>query len=361
MNPWQQVEFNYPAIPSMITDEEKVYLYWLASSVWTAEGHIVEIGPWLGGSTASLAAGMRRNTNNTDRKLHVFDNFIWRGFMSQRASLPLKEGDSFETYFLENVKEYKDFIVTHKRSLPDEAIPSDRLAMEIRDVNPDGSELLKWEPEEPVEILFIDGAKSWSGLKYLLDELSGGLIPGKSLLVCQDYKYWGSYWVPLILEMLQEHLELVHNLKFNTVTFRLTSPLDTKKVRSLSNLSNTISVALGLEHLETASRRLATINDRLGAAILQTCKVRFLAHKGEMEKALEAYREVESQWPFGGDALNLERARLWLEEQVGTLVRPSLRRRLQRLLELGWRIGRRMKRKIQASFSAASRIRKVPR
>ncbi len=228
MNEWHEIKFKYPGIPTMISEEEIRYLYWLALTHWTGEGHVVEMGPWLGGSTICLAAGMRQNTSGIDKKLYVFDNFVWQEFMSRRASLPLKVGDLFQAYFQENLKEYRDLMVVYKQSLPDDLIPSDKDAMAIRTINPDKPQLLKWEPKEPVEILFIDGAKSWDGISFLLKEFSNYLIPGKTLLVCQDYKYWGAYWVSLILEILSDHLELVHNLNSNTVTFRLTTEIQSE-------------------------------------------------------------------------------------------------------------------------------------
>jgi hypothetical protein len=53
---WNGIRFRLPpTIPSMISAEERRYLYWLASENWKCEGHIVEVEPWLGGSTYCLA------------------------------------------------------------------------------------------------------------------------------------------------------------------------------------------------------------------------------------------------------------------------------------------------------------------
>jgi len=48
-----------PRVPTMLTPEERLYLHWLGAVVWSGRGCVVEIGPWLGGSTVCLAAGMR--------------------------------------------------------------------------------------------------------------------------------------------------------------------------------------------------------------------------------------------------------------------------------------------------------------
>jgi len=170
------------------------------------------------------------------------------------------------------------------------------------------------------------------GLIFLLSEFSNYLIPGKTLIVCQDYKYWGTYWIPLIFEMLRDHVELVHNLKYNTVTFRLTSKLEAEAIQSLGDFSD-LSINSGMEYLSKAGHRLSSINDRLGAAILQVCMVRFLAHKGEVEAALETYRKVESEWPFRADTHNLELARQWLEDHLKQPITPSRRSQIRKLLK----------------------------
>jgi hypothetical protein len=329
--PWLGVKFSHSKVPTMITEEERAYLFWLTSTVWTGEGHVVEIGPWLGGSTVALAAGMKERVFKEIRKLHVYDNFIWKAFMGKRASLPLHDGDSFQEYFTENTKQYSDLMVSYRQSLPDDSLLFDKEIMAKRDINPEQAKILRWDIKEPVEILFIDGAKSWDGLRFLLDEFSNYLIPGKTLFVCQDYKYWGTYWVPLIFEILGDHLELVHNLKFNTVTFRLKSKLEIGKIESLGDFSE-MSVDAGMEYLSKASQRLSSINDKLGALILQVCMVRFLAHKGEVRSALEMFRKVESVWPFKENDLNLERARQWLVEQSMQPVPHSRRSKTRRIL-----------------------------
>ena len=96
---WNRIRFHLPpTIPAMISAEERRYLYWLASENWKCEGHIVEVGPWLGGSTYCLAEGMRDNSVEGTHKLHVFDNFVWREFMRGRTE------DNFEDLGAEDIQ-----------------------------------------------------------------------------------------------------------------------------------------------------------------------------------------------------------------------------------------------------------------
>ncbi len=190
---WNRVRFRLPPhIPTMISAEERRYLYWLASEHWQGQGHIVEMGPWLGGSTFCLAAGMQAAGSDSSRKLHVFDNFVWREFMNGRGGPELADGACFQEHFQQNLQPHSERVVVHQAWLPDEPAGDAELAA-IREEVPKGADLVSWPTGEPVEILFVDGAKSWQGMTTLLTTFAEALIPERSLLVFQDYRYWGEY------------------------------------------------------------------------------------------------------------------------------------------------------------------------
>jgi hypothetical protein len=193
---WKWVRFPYPReIPTMLQPEETQYLYWLGASVWMSDGIVLEIGPWLGGSTVCLAAGMHASGRPAEGRLHAVDNFLWREFMAARAALPLVAGESFEPHFLKNLDTYRDIVVSHAATLPDETIEGDHEATAKRAAGEKAVPPFDVAPgTEPIEILFIDGAKSWRGMAHLL-RIVREPRAGKTLLVCQDYKYWGTYWV----------------------------------------------------------------------------------------------------------------------------------------------------------------------
>lgn len=303
--PWRASSFVYPErIPTMISREERQYLWWLAADVWEDAGHIVEMGPWLGGSTACLAEGLRTRAGEPVHRLHTIDNFVWRTFMSDRADLKVAPGESFEGAFRANVECYGNLVATTCAWLPDETIAGDRWAAEVRG-NATGGDLFRWEAG-PAEIVFVDGAKSWAGLAHLLNELSPSLTDG-ALLVFQDYKYWGSYWVPMMSELLAERLELVHILPENTVAFRVALPLPVGRVDSLP------AAEVGSILLEQAASRLDAHGDPLGATVVRLSSVRFLAHSGETDAAVEALRRVVRKRPQSTRLGDVSAVRDWLE------------------------------------------------
>ena len=332
MKEWDQVTFDYPEIPTMISKEEKNYLFWIASKIWTGEGKIVEIGPWLGGSTYCLCAGMAQNPIKSTKKLHVYDNFIWRDFMGERAALGLHAGESFQEHFRSYIKDYQHYVVDHKQSLPDEPIENDSYLVSRRQKDQEIEKLIRNENSDKTEIFFIDGAKSWTGMKYLLNQFSDSFIPGKTLLICQDYKYWGTYWVVIILEMLMDYLTLVHNLQNNTTTFRINSTFQNRNLEICD--FEEITVNKGISLLDNASQRLEKSGDKLGARIINISKVRFLYNKNEIDQATSLFRSLESSWPLGLEDQSLEAVRTWLINQINLDIPKSFNTGLRKRYKL---------------------------
>lgn len=321
---WKSLLYKLPeSVPSMISIEEQRYLYWLGESVWTGRGDVVEIGSWLGGSTLCLASGMRASGYDGAKRMKVFDNFIWREFMSERAPLPLKPGASFQSFFLSNVSEYDDIVDAYRRALPDEVISGDHQAASHRFVEEDQVPLFERVGTDPVELLFIDGAKSWRGMLFLLKTLREGLLKDVSYLICQDYKYWESYWVPVMMCRLSEYVEPVHDV-FNgaTVTFRVGREIPASLLDSLPDSVDLLDADAVLEDIATAVSLLHEMGDERGAANVSLAKVTFLAHKKRVEEAVSAFNEIRSTWPPGVPAGQLERARAYLAEEFGVPLKP---------------------------------------
>ncbi len=342
-NSWQTAEFDYPThIPTMLTREEVRYLFWLGKSVWDGTGNLVEIGPWLGGSTACLAAGMKASGLPAEKRLKVFDNFIWRQFMASRADLPIEPGQSFQSYFLENIKQYDDIVDAHARALPDEELSHDNEADAKRFHSFEQVSLFDYMFPDPVSILFIDGAKSWRGMLHLLKTLNNLLIPGQSYLVCQDYKYWGTYWVPVMISFLKDYLEPVHNvLNGTTVTFRLTKPIPDTRINPFRQSVTQLDTSSALEMIDHSSNVLHQNNDPAGAANVSLAKVSLLSHQGKAGEAAEQFKRIQKKWRPSFPIWQLERAREYLSEEKNIYVpRPFTLRWSALISKMKRRIGK---------------------
>ncbi|MHC4305734.1 MAG: hypothetical protein ACYSW2_14820, partial [Planctomycetota bacterium] len=142
-----------------------------------------------------------------------------------------------------------------------------------------------------------------------------------------------------------------HNLTWNTVTFRVTSPLSRDRIEALPALSQ-ISIAEGLSRLDTAAARIGNTGDPLGALIMESTKIRFLAHRGERDAAREVFERLESRWPIGATDGNLEQAREGLARSAGIDLAPSMRTRTR---SLGRAISAARRGRVRQSLRAARR------
>ena len=82
--PWRQLGIDgseVNPVPSMMTADESLYLYWLARCQYTGRGEIVDGGPYLGGSTMAMAEGLRRNdaVPHKTGRIHSYDLFVYDG------------------------------------------------------------------------------------------------------------------------------------------------------------------------------------------------------------------------------------------------------------------------------------------
>lgn len=92
------------AVPGMLYPDTMRYYKWLARTIEGA-GAIVELGCWMGLSTCCLAEGLQENLHAENKRIHVFDSFVWRPWMEVYCEEPLitraglKDGDSFIALF----------------------------------------------------------------------------------------------------------------------------------------------------------------------------------------------------------------------------------------------------------------------
>jgi len=327
--PWLREPCPAPGMPIMISKAEQRYLHWLGRTQWSDEGHVIEIGPWLGGSTACLVAGMRAGRAAARHRLHAFDNFVWREFMTRFASLPIAPGDSFEPWFLKNVETWSDLVVAHRQTLPDETIEGDKQSESWRGAVAPAVEPFAWSGE-PIEILFVDGAKSWRGMRWLLSCVAGSLIAGRTLLVAQDFKHWGSYWVPLMLARFQSSLELRHVVeRGSTATFLLREPLDARKILELPDHVAQLDLKQSLEDLRRMAAWIESAGDPVGACHVLLGAVQLQLHQGRTAEALASFEQVQARWPLRGAKGQLEDARATL---VARGLEPRALRRWSRIL-----------------------------
>ena len=203
------------SVPTMLVPDELRLLNHLAASYYSGAGLIVDAGSFLGGSTVALADGVRRNPKRPPGKvIHSFDRFEveqWTRGVFFPAETPA--GANFRAQFDANIAPYAELIEVH-----------------------DGDVCAERWNGAPIEILFIDVAKHWSVCDHVTAEFFPHLIPGRSLVVQQDYLYhhWVA-WLHVTMEFYADYFEYVCDTDVNSVVF-----LNTKKIPDSVLRRNTV-------------------------------------------------------------------------------------------------------------------------
>jgi len=219
-------------VKSMIGEDESLYLHWLAREYYRGDGEIVDAGCLLGGSTCALASGLLANPGVTNKaqRIHSYDLFRFcdgfRGHVLPQDA-PYQQGDDLLPLFRRNTIQYEPMLK----------------------VEPGDICRKKWSGQ-PIEIFFIDVAKSWGIHNHLMREFFPRLIPGRSIVVHQDYFHWGCWWIHLTMQYLSSYFEVVHNPWGSTLSFRLLRSIPEKILHR--NWSKQFDAAVTAELMDRA-------------------------------------------------------------------------------------------------------------
>ena len=189
---------------SMLTSFEISLLYALARNHVSGFGEIADLGPLLGIGTNAMARGLSDNQNPAvrDVRIYSYDLFLFEGM---GHFLPATDQNGTGSVFHRYLEINHDYF---ERVVP---VPGDFMKM-------------RWIGR-PIEVLFIDLAKSWALNAKVLREFFPYLIPGRSIVVQQDYVHVGEPWIALTMERLAEYFELLYFVYGGTAVFRLKSAI----------------------------------------------------------------------------------------------------------------------------------------
>jgi hypothetical protein len=201
-------------IPGMTTSVERAYFKWHAQEVLTGAGSIVDLGSWLGSTTAALAMGLVANPRPSAAHtvIHAYDQFIWEepmGYHSPATRLgPYQPGETFRPEFELVVRRWRRRIVVHEGDL-------------LRE---------RWTGG-PIELLLVDAMKSWELTGHLMRRFYPCLSAGCGYLIHQDFSHYFTPWIPLTAFRLLDHLEPVKDIpRSESMVFRVRRPLDEEDV-----------------------------------------------------------------------------------------------------------------------------------
>ena len=218
-NSWFNTTGLMQPIPAMTTDAERECYYRLAKAA-APEGAVVELGAWMGASTAYIAAGVR--DSGAPIKAQVYDQFISKAghlekvkaFYDKRRIDAVPVGPSLEA-FRSNLGPLLGYVEAHQGKI----------------------EQMQWG-NEPIALLVTDAPKRIPAISAVLTNLRDALTPG-AIMAWQDFCHFPSYEIPACLYRLRDHLEFVEAVvPGTTFVFR---------VKSQWNLAQVTKAALSLD------------------------------------------------------------------------------------------------------------------
>jgi len=199
--PWRDVTLPPDAIgiPTMLSKTERKLLYGLARDYAHGDAAVVDGGSFLGGSTAALLAGVRDRADRwTGPPVASYDLFRVEGYTVGKFFPGGDVGDSFRPQFDEHVARF---------DVPHEVHEGD-----ITQIGWSG---------EPIDVLFLDVLKSPEITDAVLRDFFPSLMPGRSVIVHQDYAAHYTPWVPITVELMRDSLTLVDWMEWGSHVFLL--------------------------------------------------------------------------------------------------------------------------------------------
>ncbi|MDJ0824589.1 MAG: hypothetical protein QNJ16_03710 [Rhodobacter sp.] len=207
--PWRKVRLgrlkDANRVPTMLSRPERKLYHWLTADWMRGLGEVVELGTYVGGSTAYLAAG--HAAAGHPGMIHAYDKFT------------SSEGLKARLLYANGVPEFDgpDILPTAGRLL---APWADRLALHKGNI-----EELGWSGG-PIELLIVDAFKKVALIDRMTADFYPALIPGQSLLVHQDFLHWTQPWLVSQMLRLGAAVEPVTMAEPDTMAFLVRAPLD---------------------------------------------------------------------------------------------------------------------------------------
>ena len=289
--PWRERGLSPEVLEAttMLSIEERQLLAWLAESYWRGEGAIVDGGCFLGGSTLALAEGLRAHPQApAGARIDVYDLFETEPYMVDLyfPGTGLQAGDSFRGEFDKATAAVADLLEVHDGDLAQ----------------------LGWDGR-PIEVLFVDFAKSWSLNDVVVREFFPRLIPDRSIVLQQDYAFAFQPWIAITMEHLRDCFEPVAFAEYNTVAFACRAP-----VPGDVTLPSELPRDTQLELFEAALRRFRGYP----LSYLEAGKAMLLLEQGDVGAAQSQLSEVRER--YAGDAL-AQRSAALVQDAIDAQVR----------------------------------------
>lgn len=302
-------------IPSETSMNERVFLYRFFRDIWSGKGHVIEIGPFLGGTTRAIGLGMAENPNiGSDSHLITYDRF--KNYYTVESLInyltPLISEGRVDKNIIQSIGQSADFYEVFHNVHKGKAYSN--FLQAINEGTPERStdlltdlSFLKFDKSWHVEAFFIDGCKSWFGTKYFMNEALEIAKPG-SYFIFQDYAWYTCFWLPSFINSFKEYFTPFCNVD-NTYVFRLCKKLD----RSVIELYFPDKVEdFGLKTFDLLFKKSIQESLKNGDSFLATRQTMqyaaAMAYIGHKKEAKEIFEKLRTENWFTGSKEELKMA-----------------------------------------------------
>ena len=194
------------AVPTMLSPQEQVLC-----TRWPATTPAARRRSWTraassGGSSAALLAGVRDRPGAwTGPPVASYDCFRVEEYTLERyfSKVPgVRVGDSFRPQYDANVARF---------AAPHEVHEGD--VVEIG-----------WQ-RGPIDVLFLDLLKTWEINDAVLHDFFPHVVPGRTIIVHQDYGWGQLPWLQMTVELMRDSLRWIDALPFGSHVFLVEHPI----------------------------------------------------------------------------------------------------------------------------------------
>jgi hypothetical protein len=215
--PWRgdRHDADIPWVKTMLSTEERRLLYGLAREYASGQGAIVDAGCFLGGSTVALLAGVRDRARRWEGPpIASYDLFrVDPPTISKYFDDSVSAGDSFRARFDANVAGFGVPHVVHEGDIAE----------------------IGWTGG-PIEVLFLDVLKTWELNDAVVRDFFPSLVPGRSVVVHQDYGWGWQPWIPITVELIGDSLRLVDWMEYGSHVFFVQGDIPASALDGVSGL-----------------------------------------------------------------------------------------------------------------------------
>lgn len=188
-------------VKAMLIEAERIAYYNLTRHAYEGIGEIVDLGCLVGGSTICFGRALLDRDFERTCRIHSYDLFLPSGYIRDYLA-PDPLSVSTIDVFWTNVAAIKEYLAVYEGDVCK----------------------LGW-CGRPIEVLFVDCAKSWLTTDAIKSQFFRSLIPGRSLLIQQDFLFDLTPWLFMQMELLSPFFELVHYHQCNSAYFFLKKPI----------------------------------------------------------------------------------------------------------------------------------------